>query len=91
MANRKYSNEFREEAVKQITERGYSVKEVSNRLGVSTKSLYKWLGGVRGHRATEKANSLEAENARLKSELKRVEEERDILKKAARYFAKASG
>ena len=46
MANRKYSDEFREEAVKQITERGYSVKEVSARLGVSTKSLYKWLGGT---------------------------------------------
>ena len=57
MANRKYSDEFREEAVKQITERGYSVKEVSARLGVSTKSLYKWLGGMRGQRATEKASS----------------------------------
>jgi transposase len=34
---------------------------------------------------------LRAENARLKAELKRVEEERDILKKAAAYFAKASG
>jgi len=91
MANRKYSDEFRIEAVKQITERGYSVKEVSDRLGVSTKSLYKWLGGVRGRRVAEKAGSLEAENARLKAELKRVEEERDILKKAATYFAKASG
>ena len=91
MANRKYSDEFRIEAVKQITERGYSVKEVSERLGVSTKSLYKWLGGVRSRRVAEKADSLEAENARLKAELKRVEEERDILKKAATYFAKASG
>ena len=91
MANRKYSDEFRVEAIKQITERGYSVKEVSERLGVSTKSLYKWLGGVRGKRAADKAGSLEAENARLKAELKRVEEERDILKKAATYFAKASG
>jgi len=91
MANRKYSDEFRIEAVKQITERGYSVNEVSERLGVSTKSLYKWLGGVRGRRVAEKADSLEAENARLKAELKRVEEERDILKKAATYFAKASG
>ena len=91
MANRKYSDEFRIEAVKQTTERGYSVKEVSERLGVSTKSLYKWLGGVRGRRVTEKADSLESENARLKAELKRVEEERDILKKAATYFAKASG
>jgi len=91
MANRKYSDEFRDEAVKQITERGYSVKEVSDRLGVSTKSLYKWLGGIRSHRVVEKASELEAENARLKAELKRVEEERDILKKAAKYFARASG
>lgn len=43
MANRKYSEEFRVEAVKQVAEQGYSVKEVSDRLGVSTKSLYKLL------------------------------------------------
>ena len=91
MANRKYSDEFRDEAVRQITERGYLVKDVSQRLGVSTKSLYKWLGGVHSHRVAEKASELEAENARLKAELKRVEEERDILKKAAKYFARASG
>jgi transposase len=91
MANQKYSDEFRAEAIKQITERGYSVKDVSQRLGVSTKSLYKWLGGMRSHRVTEKASTLEAENARLKAELKRVEEERDILKKAATYFARTSG
>jgi transposase len=38
-----------------------------------------------------RTEDLRAENARLKAELKRVEEERDILKKAAAYFAKASG
>ena len=91
MVNQKYSDEFRAEAIKQITERGYSVRDVSPRLGVSTKSLYKWLGGVRSHRVAEKASTLEAENARLKAELKRVEEERDILKKAATYFARTSG
>jgi len=91
MANQKYSDEFRAEAIKQITERGYSVKDVSQRLGVSTKSLYKWLGGIRSHRVAEKSSTLEAENARLKAELKRVEEERDILKKAATYFARTSG
>jgi transposase-like protein len=49
------------------------------------------LGGARGRRAAEKTGSLEAENARLKAEHKRVEEKRDVLKKAATYFAKASG
>jgi len=57
MANQKYSDEFRAEAIKQITERGYSVKDVSRRLGVLTKSLYKWLGGVRSHRVAEKAST----------------------------------
>jgi len=46
---------------------------------------------VRSHRDIEKANSLEAENAQLKAELKRVEDARDIVKKAAPYFARAFG
>jgi transposase len=50
MANRKSTDVFREEAVKQITERGYSVKEVSSCPGISTRSLYKWLDGIRGRR-----------------------------------------
>jgi transposase len=41
MGVQKYPPEFKEEAVRQITQRGYSVKEVSERLGVSTHSLYK--------------------------------------------------
>ncbi len=91
MANRKYTDEFKEEAIKQVTERGYSVQEVSKRLGVSAKSLYTWVGGVRGHKKRQRDADLQVENARLRAELKRVEEERDILKKAAAYFAKASG
>ena len=39
----RFTPEFKEEAVRQITERGYSVAEVSERLGVSAHSLYKWL------------------------------------------------
>jgi transposase len=86
--------EFKEEAVKQITERGYSVRDISARLGISTKSLYSWLQGSGKHRQTCDPDELEQirrENIRLKNELKRVEEERDILKKAAAYFAKTSG
>jgi len=92
--NRKYSDEFKAEAVKQVTERGYAAKEVSERLGVSTKSLYGWLRESRGSKGKRDGGDIDAmhrENARLKSELKRVEEERDILKKAAAYFARASG
>lgn len=43
MTSKRYTEEFRAEAIKQIIDRGDSVQEVSHRLGVSTHSLYKWL------------------------------------------------
>jgi transposase len=43
MSNKRYPDEFKIEAVKQITEKRYSVAEVSSRLGVSQHSLYVWL------------------------------------------------
>ena len=48
MSNRKYTEEFKAEAIKQVTERGYKVREVSERLGISSKSLYLWLRLARG-------------------------------------------
>ncbi len=88
----RYTAEFRAEAVKQVVERGYPVREVATRLGVSPWSLYQWL---RAHReadgpAVAAAQDAAAEIRRLKSELRRVTEERDILKKATAYFAKQS-
>jgi transposase len=91
MSSKRYTLEFRAEAIRQVTERGYPVSEVSRRLGVSSYSLYKWLKGASSTPRLVAQEDLRAENARLRSELKRVEEERDILKKAAAYFAKASG
>ncbi len=93
MSNRKYTEEFKTEAIKQVVERGYGVREVCERLGISSKSLYLWLRLARkstGRGGQGNDQELKQEIARLKSELKRVEEERDILKKAAAYFAKAS-
>jgi len=73
----RYSDEFKIDAVAQVTERGYSVKEVAERLGVSTKSLYTWMAQfTKPQRQTDQ----EAEVRRLKKELARVTEERDILK-----------
>ncbi len=43
MSSQRYPEEFKTEAVKQILDHGHSVADVSNRLGVSTHSLYKWL------------------------------------------------
>lgn len=90
MSAKRYTEEFKAEAVAQVKDRGYSVREVSERLGISVKSMYTWLSEARGG-TTKATDDLRAENARLRSELKRVEEERDILKKAAAYFAKTSG
>ena len=94
MSSKRYPEEFRAEAVKQIIDRGYSVQEVSQRLGVSTHSLYNWLkaSGRWGEQVqTDEMDAVRRENLRLKAELKRAEEERDILKKAAAYFAKTPG
>ncbi len=89
MSRQRYSPEFKAEAVVQVTQRGYSVREVAERLGVSTHSLYKWIREARP--ATAEADELASaklENQKLKAELRRLQEERDILKKAAAYFAK---
>jgi len=89
MISKRYTEEFKIEAVKQITERGYSVAEVAERLGVTTNSLYAWTKryGEQSPQQLAKADD-QAEIAKLKGELRRVTEERDILKKAAAYFAK---
>ena len=80
-----------EDGVRQITERGYSVAEVSDRLGVSAHSLYKWLRAIKPDNSEQHARDLleaKSEILKLRAQLKRTEEERDILKKAARYFAR---
>ena len=89
MSAQRYPEEFRIEAVKQILEHGHSVADVSRRLGVSSHSLYKWirLQQIPAAQRLEQSNQSQ-EMRRLKAELKRVTEERDILKKAAAYFAR---
>ena len=92
MSSNRYTEEFRIEAVKQITDRGHSVADVSVRLGVSIHSLYAWQKKYGKPVAVRQADDdQQAEVRRLKAELRRVTEERDILKKAAAYFAKQSG
>ena len=90
MSNQRFSPEFKDEAVRQIVDRGYSVAEVSDRLGVSAHSLYKWVKAVKPDKTDEQAAALieaRSEVLKLRAQLKRTEEERDLLKKAARYFA----
>jgi len=94
--NGRYTREFREEAVKMVTEGGLSVLEVSSRLSLPKSTLERWrrvskgvdLGKIgKGQRAL---TEIESELAKVKRELSLAKMERDILKKAAAYFAKES-
>ena len=89
MSGKRYTDEFKIEAVKQVTERGLPVAEVAQRLGITTHSLYAWKAKFGRPEAVQKAElDQNAEVRRLRAEVKRLTEERDILKKAAAYFAK---
>ena len=90
MSNQRYTPEFKEEAVRQVIERGHSVAEEAERLGVSNHSLYNWVKAVKPGKnelQEQELNDAKKEILSLKAQLRRAEEERDILKKAARYFA----
>ena len=89
MSNPRYSDEFKAEAVRQVIDRGYPVKEVAERIGVSADSLYKWVRAAKkASPANDELTKTKLENQKLKAELRRVQEERDILKKAAAFFAR---
>lgn len=93
MARERFAEEFKSEAVRQVVERGYAVADVAKRLGVSAQSLYKRVkASIPTDEEKDKAELVEVrrENLRLRAELARAQEERDILKKAAAYFARQS-
>ena len=88
---RQYSEEFRDESVRLAVENRSSIAQVARDLGVSVWTLRGW---VRKYREKSRAGeprrveTVEEENRRLKRELCVLRQERDILKKAAAYFAK---
>jgi transposase len=86
MATR-YGEEFRQEAVRLVIESGKSAGQVARDLGVNLWTLRDW---VKKYRADEppRRETLEEENRRLRRELAILKQEREILKKAAAYFAK---
>jgi len=86
MGTERFTPEFKEEAVRQVRDRGHSVAEISARLGVSSHSLYKWVKAVTPDKSEKQATDLieaKSEILKLRAQLRRTEEERDILKKAA--------
>ena len=85
---KRYTEEFKSEAVRQVIDRGQLVDEVAGRLGISAKSIYKWLSDIYSAKQQRNQTTVnQAKMVKLKTQLKRIEDERDILKKAARYFA----
>ena len=91
MSSQRYTPEFKDEAVRQVVDRDYTVPEVSERLGVSAHSLYKWIKDIKPDKTEQQTAELvdaKSEILRLRAQLRRTEEERDILKKAARYFVR---
>ncbi|MCT6999722.1 IS3 family transposase, partial [Salmonella enterica subsp. enterica serovar Abaetetuba] len=82
MSGKRYPEEFKIEAVKQVVDRGYSVSSVATRLDITTHTLYAWIKKYGPDSSTNKEQSdAQAEILRLQKELKRVTDERDILKK----------
>ena len=95
MARRKrFSAEFKRQALRRANEPGMTDALVCEELGVSTRQLRRWRGAVQEH-GEENAfpghgKARDEELAQLRRRLKKVTEERDFLKEAARYFAKES-
>ena len=86
-----YSSEFKENAVKRATE-STNIAQTARELGIKENTLYNWVykytHSVESAKVTRSDEHLYDELKRLKKEVARLTEERDILKKAATYFAK---
>ncbi len=92
---RQYTQEFKDSAVKLVTEQGYKISEAARNLGVNASLLRRWKKEVEAGTTSGANGCLSAENKaellRLKKENHRLKLEREILKKAAAFFAKESG
>jgi transposase len=92
---RKYTQEFKEESVKLITEQGYQIAEASRNLGINENMLGRWKreieGGGEDNSCPNGSKAMQTELNRLRKENKRLKMEREILKKAAAFFAKETG
>ena len=84
-----YTMEFKEEAVKLVTEKGYSQAEAARCLGISEKNINRWLheGKEKKGQTVEKMTEEQKELKRLRLENERLRMEKEILKKAAAFFA----
>ncbi len=99
MANKKYPQEFRDSTVQLALNSEKSVLQIGIDLGVNSKTIHNWIREhkiannikIDSRRTTQKSTvkeTVDDENIRLRAENKILKQERDILKKAAAYFAK---
>jgi len=90
MARRKFTREFRVSAVKLVNEQGYSISEAAKSLGVDNGSVRDWVKklSTEAGMAPTGEGALAAELRQLRKENARLRMEREILKKAAAFFAK---
>ena len=91
---KRYSAEFKRQALKRADEPGVTDALVCEELGISTRQLRRWRELVKEHGVGQafpgQGKSRDEEMTRLKRELAKVKQERDFLREAARYFAKES-
>jgi transposase len=97
MAKRKkFTADFKQDAVKMMLHSNKAPADIARELGIHRNQLYKWKekfgnGATRASRSARSLSNGGNEVTRLRQELERVKEERDIFKKAAAYFAKELG
>ena len=90
---RQYDIEFKIDAAKLVAEQGYSVPEASERLGIPSGNVVRWVRQYRqgklvpGHKQAQPTEQ-ESEVRRLRAQIKQLEMENEILKKASAFFAK---
>jgi transposase len=96
--NPKFTLEFKQDAVKLITEKGYTHQQVADSLGVSLSAVGRWSRAERGPVSSPSSTKTatlnladQAELLRLRKEIEQLRMEREIIKKAAVFFAKEIG
>ena len=93
-SHKTYKVEFKEQAVQQALTSGVPIAQTARNLGVNENTLHTWIGKYAPQRAKAGESGQESmyeELKRLRQEAQRLRQERDILKKAAAYFASHSG
>jgi transposase len=86
---RKYTEDFKRDAVGLVSEQGYKVSEASRSLGINDNMLRRWKQEIEGESSDTRLSADEREELKhLRKEVRNLRMEKEILKKASQYFAK---